>query len=156
MSRARVAVLISGRGSNMTALVEAAVPLPAWAADTGRAHLNSFRVDAPPFFSLSSSFDLAAAAAAAVTGSSALGSALFGLPSLANHSCAPSAAPAWGGQDAPASTLRLVALRDLAPGEAVTLSYIDDELPVRVRRSQLLDGYGFECGCARCLGEEAE
>jgi len=161
----------TGRGEAASgALVRAAVPLASWAADTGRVHLNAFRVEPPPAAAAGpvatlSSLGLAAAAAAAVSGGGAAGSALYGLPSLANHSCTPSAAPAWGGGGGggarngdphPPTRLRLVALRDLDPGEAVTLSYIDDELPVRVRRGQLREGYGFECGCGRCLEEAGE
>ena len=149
------------------ALVRSVVPEHAFAADMGRAHLNAFRVEEPaplacPSFPFSSS-DLATAAAGVVAGTSAVGSALYGLPSLINHSCTPNAAPAWGGRSggrggsgsgAP-TLLHLVATREVAPGEAITISYIDDELPLRVRRSQLADGYGFECGCWRCVEEAA-
>ena len=98
---------------------------------------------------------LAAAAAAAVSGGASAGSALFALPSLLNHACAPAAAPAWDGARGAGARLRLVATRDLAAGEAVTISYVDDELPVRLRRAQLEDAYGFVCGCSRCVAEGA-
>ncbi len=31
----------------------------------------------------------------------------------------------------------------------------DQLLPLRQRRKALKDAFGFECGCARCLGEAA-
>ena len=46
----------------------------------------------------------------------------------------------------------LVALRPIAAGEEVVISYIEsDMLPVARRRRELRRGYGFECGCERCV-----
>ncbi len=44
------------------------------------------------------------------------------------------------------------ALRDIAPGEQVYISYLDPFLPPRSRHITLLRGYGFRCTCPRCEG----
>jgi hypothetical protein len=41
-----------------------------------------------------------------------------------------------------------------AAGEEVTISYIDEELPLGERKAALAD-YGFVCRCARCEKERA-
>ncbi|KAF9580969.1 hypothetical protein BGW38_002184 [Lunasporangiospora selenospora] len=46
------------------------------------------------------------------------------------------------------------ATRDIAQGQAVTISYIDTELPLHARRLALLSDYRFHCSCERCLREE--
>ena len=214
-----------GRGGGpATARVRAAVPLAAWTAALARLHVNAFRVDAtwpaPAFDTglLASSDWLAAAAAAVAGGDGQAGTALYGLPSLVNHACVPSAEPAWPANNA---TLGLRALTDLEQGEAVTIrwprggagrrreggvggwvaggrrgwvgggrgvwgggrrrgprpdpagrqgcgappprppslpvprppSYINADLPLHVRRAQLLSAYGFACRCSKCEDE---
>ena len=42
------------------------------------------------------------------------------------------------------------ALEDIAPGQPITISYVDPELPRRARREELADKYLFECSCAAC------
>ena len=81
------------------------------------------------------------------------GTAVYAAASLANHSCCPTARPSFPRADA---TLALVATRDLAEGDEVTVSYVDESLPLRQRRASLEFGYGFFCRCERCLAEEAE
>ena len=46
----------------------------------------------------------------------------------------------------------ILALRDIDPGEEITISYVDAELPLEERTDGLRD-YGFECDCDRCLAE---
>ncbi|KAJ9520922.1 hypothetical protein QJQ45_014084 [Haematococcus lacustris] len=77
--------------------------------------------------------------------------------SCANHSCAPSAATEGLASGATA----LLALKDLAPGEEVTLSYIGEleaeggrPLGFKERQAVLRD-WGFVCRCSRCLSEAA-
>lgn len=143
--------------SDAVAALGALVPEDGWGALLGAARVNAVRVDVPPTAAAlnhTSSFSAAldALATACVTGDAA-GSALYAGGSLCNHACAPSAAPAPRG-DAPAM-LTLVATRELAPFEAITISYIDHEAPVHARRAALAD-YGFVCECERCVAESVE
>lgn len=80
------------------------------------------------------------------------GTALYALASFANHDCAPSADVVVG----PGGGLALRARRSIAPGEPVTITYLDSALPWHVRRKKLLSGYGFHCGCALCEAQAHE
>jgi len=73
---------------------------------------------------------------------------------MANHSCAPNAVAAgvWNGR-APAA--RLVAERDVAEGEEVTISYVPRGAPRAERRATLQRLHGFVCDCERCGAAEA-
>jgi hypothetical protein len=82
------------------------------------------------------------------------GTAVYGVASMMNHACDPSAEALLHAR----GTLRVVATRDLAPGDEVTISYLGEAgagLPVGDRRGRLAAGYGFECRCARCVAEAA-
>ncbi len=83
------------------------------------------------------------------------GSALYAVQSACNHSCAPNSTSTF-----PHSNHRLVleASRDIAEGEEVTISYLDECAQARSRHSRrkiLQENYLFNCQCARCI-EEAE
>jgi hypothetical protein len=67
-----------------------------------------------------------------------------------NHSCAPNAevVPDCDG------LVHLQALRAIAPGEELRFSYVDRGAPWAQRQSVLLQHYGFECRCSRCLDED--
>lgn len=77
------------------------------------------------------------------------GVCLFSLGALLNHSCAPTASrlPLPG-------CLVVRASRPLAPGEEVTVSYIDVRKPLQSRHRELRSKWGFDCGCERCALEE--
>jgi hypothetical protein len=47
----------------------------------------------------------------------------------------------------------LLALCDIAPGEEVTISYVDEDAPLEERREMLAE-YGFECECDKCTAEQ--
>ena len=47
-------------------------------------------------------------------------------------------------------------MRDIAPGEELTISYIDTLAPYRQRQQRLQSSLGFECSCARCSLDEDE
>lgn len=79
------------------------------------------------------------------------GTALYGAPSLLNHSCDPCLDVVMG----PSATLALQARREIAAGEELTISYLDCSLPVATRRAGLAKGYGFECNCPKCVTEAA-
>lgn len=77
------------------------------------------------------------------------GNAFYSLQACINHSCAPNA-QAWkrvGDDDGDAVIL---ALRDIAAGEEVTIAYIDAEGVDERERGAALADYGFVCGCDRC------
>jgi hypothetical protein len=44
--------------------------------------------------------------------------------------------------------------RDVAAGEELCNAYIDVELSLKKRRRELKE-YGFVCGCAKCVRDEA-
>jgi len=46
----------------------------------------------------------------------------------------------------------VVALRDIAEGEELTHSYIENDRPLAERQADLLE-YNFVCQCVRCLKE---
>ena len=81
------------------------------------------------------------------------GSAAYLLASMLNHSCEPNLDVTFPANDA---VLALVAARDIAPAEQLTISYVDGAQGLAARRSALEFGYGFRCRCQRCREEEAE
>ncbi|KAK7697335.1 hypothetical protein SLS64_013633 [Diaporthe eres] len=67
-----------------------------------------------------------------------------------NHSCVPNA---QGNLNTalPGSQFTIHALRAIAVGEEITISYLHDELAMRsARQERLKEGYGFECACEIC------
>ena len=80
-----------------------------------------------------------------------LGIGIYPLAALTNHDCDPSAAQTFGA----GAELTLRALRALAPGDAVTIGYIDLAATTAARRKALRDSYLFECRCARCAAGDA-
>ena len=68
-----------------------------------------------------------------------------------NHSCRPNAVVVFERD----STATVAALRDIAAGEEVLISYIEEDRPLAVRRADLVD-YGFVCMCERCVEEETK
>jgi hypothetical protein len=78
------------------------------------------------------------------------GSALYALQSACNHSCDPNAVPSF-----PHSNFQLVmcAVRDIAPGDEILISYLDDCVLGRSRHSRqkiLRENYLFTCHCPKC------
>ena len=159
--------------SSLSSLIAATVPLDAWADALARIHLNAFRVDAvwpattreELMASMLSSLVGGAGSGMSKGSSSSFnsseddsggeqaGTAIYAAASLANHSCYPTARPSFPRADA---TLALVATRDLSEGDEVTISYVDESLPLGRRRASLEFAYGFFCRCERCLAEEEE
>jgi len=84
----------------------------------------------------------------------ARGAAVFPLASGLNHSCAPNCEVAFAEDNA----VFVVATRDVALGEELTISYVDASGADDERREELRETYGFECACARCErgGKEAK
>ncbi|KAJ9442819.1 hypothetical protein DIPPA_32952 [Diplonema papillatum] len=79
------------------------------------------------------------------------GTGLFKDAACMNHSCQPTCrvVPSVGPK------LEVVALRDVAEGEALTISYVDAERWRRrpVSRRALLRAYNFSCSCPSCVAE---
>ncbi|EJF63742.1 SET domain-containing protein [Dichomitus squalens LYAD-421 SS1] len=73
---------------------------------------------------------------------------------LANHSCDPNAALVFpradGGSRVKEPLLSLVALRNVAPGKEIRISYVDTTLPNRLRQNELKEVYSFSCQCKLC------
>lgn len=127
---------------------------PAWYAGiTSRFHLNSFRVEIPVDVAPASTDFKSALSAGldAITQGTASGSAVYKYISLLNHSCAPNCDARWEHGD---SSLTIRANRDVAPGEALTIAYVDTDIPRDVRRARLARSYAFDCACSRCAAGE--
>ena len=79
---------------------------------------------------------------------------MFPLASGLNHSCAPNCEVAFAEDNA----VFVVATRDVALGEELTISYVDASGADDERREELRETYGFECACVRCErgGKEAK
>ncbi|OAV89141.1 hypothetical protein PTTG_07843 [Puccinia triticina 1-1 BBBD Race 1] len=87
---------------------------------------------------------------------------LYLLHARFNHSCDPNAVVLKhpGSEDihksAP-STIYVMARKDIAKDEEITLSYVNPELSLDARRRKLFEDYLFSCFCSRCRKElEAE
>jgi SET and MYND domain-containing protein len=66
---------------------------------------------------------------------------------LANHSCDPNAYVVMNGTE-----LSFRTLKDIAAGEEVFVSYIDDTDAYQFRQKQLEKRYYFTCKCTKCQG----
>ncbi|XP_059173107.1 histone-lysine N-trimethyltransferase SMYD5-like [Physella acuta] len=78
------------------------------------------------------------------------GSGLYHLQSSCNHSCVPNAEITFPNGD---HTLVMVALRDIAPEEEITISYLgccDLERSRHSRQKVLKENYLFKCACEKC------
>eukprot|EP00198_Chlamydomonas_reinhardtii_P000584 XP_001689919.1 histone methyltransferase [Chlamydomonas reinhardtii] len=76
-----------------------------------------------------------------------LGTALYPSGALANHSCRPSTVQVFRGR-----TLQLRALRPLAPGQEVTLCYLEPAATAQERREALWDSYCFDVAAPATSG----
>ncbi|KAH7101851.1 hypothetical protein BKA62DRAFT_770332 [Auriculariales sp. MPI-PUGE-AT-0066] len=78
-------------------------------------------------------------------------SAVFQVLSRANHNCKPNSAFEWAYD---VFQGRLIALKDIAPGEEITISYVGntDNKPTSTaqRRNELKEKYKFDCICEAC------
>jgi SET and MYND domain-containing protein len=91
---------------------------------------------------------ITAAMAASASGVGA-GTALYGAPSLLNHSCDPNVDVSW----AIDSRASFRAARAIEKDEPLTVAYVDADAGVAARREKLAFAYGFECRCERCVEE---
>lgn len=81
-----------------------------------------------------------------------VGHGIYPVFSRANHSCRPNAKHAAGNLEQ--QEISLVAIRDLAPGEAVTWNYADNTEFCRLdyfsRNCHIMNFWCFVCNCERC------
>jgi SET domain-containing protein len=71
-----------------------------------------------------------------------------------NHSCAPNCSVLHNEKRTALSKISIIAKRAIAPGEELTVTYVNPELPYRSRQDEL-QAWGFgSCKCDRCVGEE--
>lgn len=80
-----------------------------------------------------------------------IGIGVYPSASFFNHSCQPNACTVFEG-----TTLCISAIRDIAPGEEIVISYIDLGASLEHRRTELRKGFGFTCTCERCVAEDKE
>ncbi|KAF5364847.1 hypothetical protein D9757_011274 [Collybiopsis confluens] len=73
--------------------------------------------------------------------------ALFPKTSRCNHSCGPNAIWSF---DQLNFTLTLSAVREILPGQEITISYINPFLPRHFRRAHLESKWNFICHCVHC------
>ena len=73
-----------------------------------------------------------------------------------NHSCLPNCKVSAVAEAAQGTTVTVRALRAVAAGEELSITYIGLNQGVRERRKLLKKGYGFRCSCKRCAEEEEE
>jgi hypothetical protein len=69
-----------------------------------------------------------------------------------NHDCRPNAEYRF---DRGTLAQYITALRDIFPGEELTLTYIDPEKPRAARMGKLEDNWGFKCTCSHCTMDRA-
>jgi SET and MYND domain-containing protein len=69
---------------------------------------------------------------------------------LMNHSCDPNTEWRFTGGSA---SIEMIALKPIAVGEELRISYIDQTLSYEERQSKLQELYGFKCECPKCISD---
>lgn len=85
-------------------------------------------------------------------GSDSEGSGLFALACRANHACRPNARYIWRHD---LQRELILAVRDIAPGDEVTVSYGPGTECRAARQAELLRGFRFACECELCKTGDA-
>ncbi|CAK4129895.1 unnamed protein product [Aphanomyces euteiches] len=78
-----------------------------------------------------------------------VGIGMFPDAALLNHSCAPNCILTFHKRQ-----LQIRTIRDVSPGEELTISYIELMSSHTTRQEELLASYFFTCKCSRCLAPE--
>ncbi|KAL9150632.1 hypothetical protein ABFS82_11G001700 [Erythranthe guttata] len=117
-----------------------------YAGVLARIRINAFRIE----LAIGSYEDLLSSAAALVEAESAVGNAVYVLPSLYNHDCDPNVNILWI-ENADA---KIKALRDIEEGEELRICYIDASMDYGARQRILHQGFGFQCNCPRCVSKD--
>ena len=72
---------------------------------------------------------------------------------LMNHSCDPNLE--WRFTDGSA-TIEMIALKPIAVGDELRISYIDQTLSYNERQTRLQQLYGFRCECPKCMRDSSD
>lgn len=80
----------------------------------------------------------------------AMGVGLFGQPSFMNHCCKPNAVQTFLYGKGEAPRLLVTAFEDIAKGDEICISYIDNLAPKQIRQRRLKNDYFFDCCCVAC------
>ena len=78
------------------------------------------------------------------------GTGLYTTACMMNHSCDPNVETVYAEDGRGPVVGRVVARRDIRPGEELFQTYIDEDMDGAERRRVLMDNYGFACTCERC------
>lgn len=78
------------------------------------------------------------------------GTGLYTTACMMNHSCDPNVETVYAEDGRGPVIGRVVARRDINPGEELFQTYIDEDMDLNERQGVLRDNYGFTCRCARC------
>ncbi|XP_024523282.1 histone-lysine N-methyltransferase ATXR4 isoform X2 [Selaginella moellendorffii] len=106
-----------------------------YAGALSRIHLNTFRVETIA----TEITNLEAALVDSITGDDVVGSAVYILPSMFNHSCDANVNIYWREN----AFVQLKALQPIEPGKELCITYIDASMGCEARRALLQDAYGF-------------
>jgi hypothetical protein len=68
-----------------------------------------------------------------------------------NHSCDPNCVVSSA-----VTPLQIVTIREVQPGEELTIAYVDISQPRSARQAKLSANYCFDCSCPRCVSEGDE
>lgn len=79
------------------------------------------------------------------------GQGIYTVGCLFNHSCEPNLQVQYCHEND--ETLVAVCIRPIKSGDEVTISYINEDLPVQERLQQLYEHYLFDCSCVKCTRE---
>jgi hypothetical protein len=128
--------------------------LDVWGSIIGMFELNNLNILArgPEHGVLQDGDDLDSNDGSAVCDELVEGSGFYVLHSCFNHSCDPNCRVLVPRDDSENGKAIVQTVRDIAEGEELTVSYIEETEPYLVRQEHLRD-YGFECRCSRCLLE---
>lgn len=86
-----------------------------------------------------------------------LADAIFPVASrLFNHSCRPNCVVVYEIVETKGLVMELRAVRPIAKGEEITISYVDPAIWLGARRSLLRMNYDFSCDCPKCNAEEQQ
>lgn len=83
-----------------------------------------------------------------------IGVAVSPLVALINHSCVPNVDVVFPGGRKDLGNepvAKVFALRNIAPGEEILMSYVDMTLPKSLRQGALVETYNFQCRCKACV-----
>jgi hypothetical protein len=78
------------------------------------------------------------------------GTGFFALQSFMNHDCGPKVVPEWTVAAGGSAVASMTCLKEVGPGDELTISYIEEGLD-NEERSEKLKDYGFTCTCALCV-----